>query len=74
MEICEYPEKPTADTASSSSLGAETANQSGQLNVCYISTYLQKVIPFPIKHINFFLKKGKTRSSERKNFFDQLFF
>ena len=55
---------PTADTVSSSYLGADTADQSCELNVCFVRTYWEKLIPVLI------FEKDK---SHLKRFFDKTF-
>lgn len=52
---------PTSKVVYSSSLRAETDDQSCELNVRCVRPYLEKVFPSPVKSINCFLerKKGK---------------
>lgn len=46
-------------TSSSSSAGAETADQSCELSVRYTWTCLEKVLPPPTEHIKSFWKKAQ---------------
>lgn len=44
-------------------LTEKTADQSSELNICYIKTYSANMFPFPLLHSNFFRKILKPQAS-----------